>query len=397
MYRLFILSLLLVAGCRSVPESRVAGPWDLEALKVAPKAAWGARSNLVQEVFYEGEPFHGKPTRVFGYVGRPEGKGPFPGIVLVHGGGGKAFREWAAHWAQRGYVALAMDLAGNGPAGRLEDGGPDQSDEVKFRNFTRGDLREMWSYHAVAAVVRGHSLLLSLPEVDRAHTAITGISWGGYLTCIVAGIDHRFKAAVPVYGCGFLGENSYWKDGALAKMEPEARALWLESFDPSRYLAGVSCPILFVNGTHDFAYPLDSYEKSYRLVRPGLRHTSIVMKLPHGHIWTFGEVDAFVDGALTGKVFPRLTEVRVKDGRVTARGKGCEGELSLAKAEFCFTTDGGAWDKRVWRTVSAKTLSRSEAGVTAEAPEEFARDGVGLIMATTANGLRISSELFRGQ
>jgi len=29
---------------------------------------------------------------------------------------------------------------------------------------------------------------------------VTGISWGGYLTCIVAGIDDRLKAAVPVYG-----------------------------------------------------------------------------------------------------------------------------------------------------------------------------------------------------
>src|SRR5690606_6700608 len=130
-------------------------------------------------------------------------------------------------------------LAGNGPDGRLPEGGPDQSDAVKFRNFTAAETHDMWTYHAVAAVVRGHSLLRSLPEVDKNRIGITGISWGGYLTCIVAGIDTRFKVAVPVYGCGFLGENSVWKDGSLAAMTPEARELWLREFDPSEYVGAV--------------------------------------------------------------------------------------------------------------------------------------------------------------
>jgi len=109
-----IVPLLLLIGCQTARRHESSGPWDLKALKVAPKATWGAKSNLVQEVYYEGEPFHGKPTRVFAYVGRPEGKGPFPGVVLVHGGGGKAFSAWADHWAKRGYVAIAMDTAGAG-------------------------------------------------------------------------------------------------------------------------------------------------------------------------------------------------------------------------------------------------------------------------------------------
>jgi len=59
-----------------------------------------------------------------------------------------------------------------------------------------------WPYQAVAAVIRGHSLLASLPEVDSRSIAICGLSWGGYLTCITIGIDHRFKCAVSIYGCG---------------------------------------------------------------------------------------------------------------------------------------------------------------------------------------------------
>ena len=38
-------------------------------------------------------------------------------MVLVHGGGGQAFAEWATLWAKRGYVAISMDLRGRGPDG----------------------------------------------------------------------------------------------------------------------------------------------------------------------------------------------------------------------------------------------------------------------------------------
>ncbi len=52
-------------------------------------------------------------------------------------------------------------------------------------------------YHAIAAVVLGHSLLRSLPEVNPGQIGITGISRGGVLTCAAAGVDNRFAFAVP--------------------------------------------------------------------------------------------------------------------------------------------------------------------------------------------------------
>ena len=71
-----------------------------------------------------------------------------------------------------------------------------------------GGIRNVWSYHAVANVIRAVSLIRSFKAVDPSRVGITGISWGGYLTCIVAGLDERLAVAVPVYGCGFLHENS---------------------------------------------------------------------------------------------------------------------------------------------------------------------------------------------
>jgi len=335
-------------GLSAFAENKI--PWDVSELqKKDAKPVWGAVSGLVREVKYSGESLAGKPTSVFGYYGKPAmGDGPFPAVLLVHGGGGKAFAAWAEHWAKRGYCALAMDLGGNGPSGRLPDGGPDQSDDTKFKDFNDSTLRDMWTYHAVADVVIGHNLLRSLPEVDKNRIGVTGISWGGYLTCIVAGIDHRLKAAVPVYGCGFLQENSVWKDTRLDPKTPEARSRWISNFDPSSHLSGVKCPILFLNGTNDFAYPMDSYQKCFDLVE-GFKVLSVRVRLPHGHIWTFGEVDTFIDSQLRGgEPLPVLGAVVRKDQNLSANVSPAS---KIRSVQLHYAVANGPWQKREWKTV----------------------------------------------
>jgi dienelactone hydrolase len=278
-----------------------------------------------------------------------------------------------------------MDTVGGGPKGHRDDGGPPEGDDSKFREFTDDEVRDCWTYHAVAAVIRGHSLLRSLPDVDPNRIGITGISWGGYLTCIVAGLDHRLKVAVPVYGCGFLGDNSYWTSNAIAKLTVASRERWLRNFDPSQYLSDVDCPILFLNGSNDFAYPLDSYQKSYRLVRAVRRSVSVVLNLPHGHIWTFPEVDAFVDRTLNGgPAFPRISPMQLEAGRVRA---SYHSDSEIRTAGLNYTLDAGPWQKRIWKSQPA-TISKG----TLEATLPKERPLVFFLSATNANGLRVSAE-----
>ncbi len=383
--RLFLRWALVAAACSTcLAGVRHTGPWNLGELKTVPPASWGPQSNSVREVYYQSEPFQGKRTWVFAYYARPaKGKGPFPAMLLVHGGGGKAFKEWAEHWARRGYVALAMDTAGHGPEGRLPQGGPEQDDATKFRDFAASEANQMWTYHAVAAVIRGHSLLAARKEVDPRRIGITGISWGGYLTCIIAGLDDRLKAAVPVYGCGFLNENSYWTEPCFAKMTERQRTQWVENFDPSQYLPGVNCPIFFLNGSTDFAYPLDSYQKSYRLVR-GSMNLCIKTPLPHGHIWTFGEVDTFIDSVLKGGLpLPKLKAMKIRHGKVTSRFSA---RTPVKKGELHYTCDTGPWQKRVWKTAPVDMrLTR----VSARLPD--ARPLVFFLSITDKRGLTVTA------
>lgn len=381
------LSLLLFISTGIQSAEPFTGPWDMAHLKTVPKHTWGEQKGLVREVYYEGEPYHGKPTRVFAYYACPEkADGPLPGMVLVHGGGGTAFAEWADLWAKRGYAALAMDFSGSGPERkRLADGGPNQSHAEKFHDFTKDTVDTMWTYHAVAAVVRGHSLLASMDEVDADRIGITGISWGGYLTCIVTGIDDRLKVSVPVYGCGFLQENSCWLS-EFEKLGPEMTQRWVEFWDPSTYLPGASCPILFVNGTNDFAYPLDSYQKSYRAV-PGPIDLRIEVQMKHSHVhgWAPKEIGLYVDSVLTGgKPLPRLGPIHCEGNSIHAH---VTNKAKIASGKFHYTTDSGPWKERKWETTEARV---AEGTVHAELPTT--RPIVFYLSATDERGAMVSTE-----
>ncbi|QDT63890.1 acetylxylan esterase [Calycomorphotria hydatis] len=377
-------------------------PWNLEELKQAPEYEWLEDDpSGVRSLLYVNEPYQGKPTRVFAYYatpglisGDPSVDKDLPAMVLIHGGGGTAFREWVELWAKRGYAAIAMDLAGYQPLPtgnphkkenreRLPDGGPDQSHKEKFLTIDE-PVTEQWTYHAVAAAVRAHSLIRSFPEVDASKTAVTGISWGGYLTCIVAGVDDRFHAAVPVYGCGFLHENSTWL-GQFARMTPEQHERWVTLWDPSSYLPSVAMPILFVNGTNDFAYPLDSYMKSYDAVHVS-KAFRITVKMGHSHPsgWNPEEIGRFIDHHLLGKPgLLTIGEPEVRDGKIFVSVAPAE---QAESAELHVATDDEAINKHDWSTQPAKIE-----GDTITAPVPTADTKVWFVTARDKDGMIVSS------
>jgi len=331
-------------------------PWDIDQLSQSPKFEWLNQQGKVHSLKYAGETYRGKPTSVFAYYASPATLGEatdgaqVPGIVLVHGGGGTAFSEWAELWARRGYAAIAMDLAGREvDRKRLTDGGPDQSSAEKFDSI-EGPIHDQWSYHAVANVIRAHSLLLSMKEVDNGRTALTGISWGGYLTCIVSGLDQRFQVTMPVYGCGFLRDNSVWVPEEFDKMKPDQVEKWHTLWDPSQYIGSATMPIMFLNGTNDAAYPIDSHAKTCALVR-GEKNYSIQLRMRHGHIFDFPEFFPFIDQYINDTTrMPVIAKPEVKLGQLLATVTTA---TKLISAQLHYTTGPHRDNKnRDWVTKS---------------------------------------------
>jgi len=355
------------------------GPWDVRELRKAPKFEVVERKANLSSLYYECEPFQGKPTRVFAYLAYPEkASGRSPGIVLVHGGGGQAFAEWARMWADRGYVALAMDLEGHGPDGKTP------VEPWPAERYLVAVVKDLWPYHAVAAVIRGISLLASLPEVDPTRIGITGISWGGYLTCIVAGLDDRLKAAVPVYGCGFLTEGTKFEE-LLDKLTEDQRKAWITNFDPSNYLGRCRMPVLFVNGTNDLAYWLGAYQMSYRLVRRRTLCITVNMLHSHPHGWAPVEIGLFIDQILKGgEPLPSIRSAKRDGRRVDVRFAS---KTPLEKAALHYTTDTGIWPERKWQTIEAKV---SGSTATAELPP--ARPITYFLTLTDTSGATVSTE-----
>jgi len=340
--------------------------WSAEEMSVVPKTFPVEKSGYtddgeIRPVFYAGPSFKGRPTKIFAWIGIPKQRAAkVPGMVLVHGGGGTAYKYWAKLWVDRGYAAIAMDTVGSMPqnpeGSSAERGVPHPEGGPQgwgnFGGALQIPVQDQWMYHAVAAVTRGHSLLRSLPEVDPDRTGITGISWGGILTCIAAGVDPRFKLAVPVYGCGFLGENSFFLETALQTLPPAAVQRWMELWDPSQYVGRARMPMFFVNGTNDKHFRPVVWQRTYRLVsapvalslQPGLRHG-------HPPAGDPKEIAVYVDALLRGgDPLPVVTDGGMVGDTARVRIGSRE---SVAKVQLVYTRDVAGWPAREWKTTPA--------------------------------------------
>ena len=346
-------------------ESPLPATWNLDQLNRPPATfpAPGFEAPGVRALFYESVSCRGKPTRVFAWMGMPELKPgtTCPGVVLLHGGGGTAFDEWVRIWNRRGYAAIAMDQCGCVPErpevkeGQTHERHPYGGPAGWGDSFDRTDdpVEDQWTYHAVAAAMAGHSLLAAQPGVDAGRIGVTGISWGGYLTSVVAGVDPRLKAAVPLYGCGFLGDDSIWKDETFPLKPEGAIRRWLKLWDPSRYLPQARMPMCWVSGTNDLAYSLESLKASYGLP-PGPRSLCIRVEMPHSHVdgWRPDEIGVFMDSVLCGgESLPRIHGQGREGRRVWAT---CESVRPIVKVELCWTRATGHWMDRKWRITPAR-------------------------------------------
>jgi cephalosporin-C deacetylase-like acetyl esterase len=362
------------------PDHSAPVPWNLTKLYQMPETFPAPQfeaeaGNGITPLFFKGEEYQGRETRVFAWVGIPtNGVGPFPAMVLVHGAGGTAYKDWVQLWMDRGYAAIAVDTASHIPVrpegqtrgwqlhvdcGPRGWGGFDQVDNP---------VKDQWLYHAVAAVIRAHSLLRSYPQVATNRIGLTGISWGGHLTCVAAGVDDRFRFAAPVYGCGFLGEDSSWLSLYLRPMGREKAMRWLMLWDPSRYVNRVKMPMLFVNGTNDKHYRPISWQKTYWEV-PTEVTLACRVRMPHSDFaGRAPEVFAYADALFkNGTPLPKIT-AQGRNGRkawITY-----ESTEPIRKAEINFTTDTGEWPQRYWNMVDVPvdaTGCRVEAVVPAGA------------------------------
>jgi len=126
---------------------------------------------------------------VHGWVATPAGEGPFPTLLMIHGG---PYTQYGIHvfdetqvYVDAGYAVVYCNPRGSAGYGQahgraiLEDmGGLDMSDVLDFLD---------------GAIARVEGL-------DAQRLGILGGSYGGYLTAWTIAHDHRFRAAIVERG-----------------------------------------------------------------------------------------------------------------------------------------------------------------------------------------------------
>lgn len=327
----------------------------------------------IRPLYFESLPYKGQPTRIFAWLGVPSCASesePVPGIVLVHGGGGTAYRDWVQLWVDRGYAAIAIDTGGRVPLGvdgmrlktkRHDFAGPPSS-SGGFPNAL-DPIEDQWPFHAIVAIIQANSLLASQPNVDAERIGITGVSWGGLMTENASSVDKRFKFSVPVYGCGFLGEDSHWLDTTFQELPPETVARWIELWDPSQFLGAdtgaTDMRFFFVNGTNDKHFRPGSWRRTTQLAETAGYPVARVMKvrMPHDHppAGDPEEITIFADSIVKGGApLAQITSQGVREGyEVWVAWTSSEG-FPVVNAELVYTSDDGPWPSRYWQTASAE-------------------------------------------
>jgi len=354
----------------------------------------------IRGLIMNGLSYHDKPTEVFCWYGVPETlqKGEkAPAVVLVHGGGGTVFPEWAKRWTDHGYIAISIALEGQVPGPK----NPNSKLEIKhpttelsgpyrqgfFLDLKTDKLEDQWFYHAVADVILATSLLRSFPEVDQTKIGITGISWGGILTNVVTGIDNRFAFAIPVYGCGYLNEApTYTKQ--LETHTPESKKFYLENWEPSLFIPLQKQPTLFVNGSNDGHFSMNSFSKTYQAsVSEKYLHVEYEMKHGHAPGWNPEVIYSFADYVTKGGKKPlQFSTGNGQNGIVDFAGE-------IREACCYYTKDTANWDGKNYQWIkSSAQVSKTAKTIAPEIPEEALYY---FINATDLDGIMYSTPMKR--
>lgn len=338
-------------------QSQIKGSlWDVKEIYTAPMFT-SEKDGDVIKMIYDGISYKGHTKKIFAYYSTPgilagnrENDKKLPAIILVHGGMGTAYRRWVTLWAERGYAAFAMDLRGHDPSGKqIENGFEETTRDMPVYKLYE-NLDEQFLYQAVADIIKAHNLIRNFKEVDVSKTALCGVSWGAVISLIVSGLDDRFKAVVPIYGCGFFPTSPLQSLQGLSETEKQ---VWIKQYDPKQYVGKAKMPVLFVNGTNDNNFYLDSYAKTYQLAKNKNLSVQIGMRHSHEDAFKLREPYCFVDSYLKGdKPLPLIGLPSVKNRRTISRVKN--GEL-VKNAYLNYTTDTTSnLMKREWKQAQAQ-------------------------------------------
>ena len=199
------------------------------------------------------------------YPLNPQTDGPYPTLVIVHGGPMSFFSETyvagpglypIATFAERGYAVLRVNPRGSGGYGRAFR-------EANLRDWGGGDLRD---------ILAGVDLLIERGIADPERLGIMGWSYGGFMTSWTITQTDRFRAASV--GAGVTNLVSMTGTSDIPNFLPHYMgAEFWDDLDIYRQcsamfnIKGVRTPTLIQHGQKDIRVPLGQGVELYNALK----------------------------------------------------------------------------------------------------------------------------------
>jgi dipeptidyl aminopeptidase/acylaminoacyl peptidase len=249
------------------------------------------------------ESFDGEEVPVFLF--EPEGAGPFPVVLIVHGGPESQWRPFfspsvgafAQFLVSRGYAVAAPNVRGSTGYGKRFE----HLDDVELRLDSVRDLAEL------------HAWLSVRPEIDGSRAVVFGGSYGGYMVLAALAFHPELWAG----GISFVGisnlvtflENTSEYRRAAREREYGSLATErdvLERVSPASRIDEIRAPLFLEHGRNDPRVPVGESEYIHRVLSEKGVRTELVVYEDEGHgieklpnrIDVYERVIAFLDEVL---------------------------------------------------------------------------------------------------
>ncbi|EMQ97534.1 S9 family peptidase [Paeniglutamicibacter gangotriensis] len=191
---------------------------------------------------------------VHGWIHLPQGAGPHPVLLNIHGGPfaqyGPAYFDEAQVYAEAGYAVLQCNPRGSASYGR------EHGLAIKHAMGTV-DMADVLAFLQGACAAE--------PVLDAQRTGILGGSYGGYLTAWTIAHEHRFAAAMVERGfldsLSFVGTSDigWFFAEAYTGSDPEQVA----AQSPMAKIGQVQTPTLVMHSEGDYRCPLEQAQRYY--------------------------------------------------------------------------------------------------------------------------------------
>lgn len=206
------------------------------------------------------------------------GGGPWPLVLAVHGG-----PHWPAGWR---FSFEYQRLAAQGLAVCVANPRGSQGYGVAFARSNQG----AWGGDDFADVLAVADAAAARADVDKGRLAVTGVSYGGYMTCWAIGHTTMFRAAIaenPVIDLvSYFGTTE--DGGSMAAAElggaPWDNPDFYRERSPLTHAAAITTPLLLVHAELDQGCPIGQSEQLFASLRRLGRDVAMLRIPDEGHL-----------------------------------------------------------------------------------------------------------------